>query len=106
MKTFTFDINLSCWVQGIEVEADSYEEALEILNSMSADEIVDEGYVKRKDISDIDYDVEDDEEDEEEFEDDEDDLDFDDNYELADGGKYDENVGHIVYPNDDDDDEE
>ncbi len=91
MKTFTLDFDLDLWVTGVEIEADSYEEAIEKLRGMSADEIIEEGYVKNKEIKDVDYTVEDDEEDEEEFEEDDeddytrwDDLDFDDDNDIDD----------------------
>jgi competence protein ComGC len=46
---------LSAWVQQVEIEANSYEEAEQLLNEMSVSEIAREGYVKEKDISQIDY---------------------------------------------------
>lgn len=63
MKKFVFDFNLSVWVQNVEIEAEDYEEAVEKLGRMSAYDIVDEGYVKNSDITDLDYEeVEDDDE--------------------------------------------
>ena len=59
MPKFIFDFNLSVWVQNVEVEADNYEEAVEKLGRMTAYDIVDEGYVKNSDITDLDYEVED-----------------------------------------------
>ena len=99
MPTYTFDFDLDAWIRNLEIEADNKEEALEKLNKMSFSDIVDEGYCQRFDISDIDCTSDE----EEEPEDDEDEEDDD---ELADGGKYDENVGHIVYPRYDDEDED
>ncbi len=61
MKKFIFDFNLSAWIQGIEIEAEDYEEAVEKLGRMSAYDLVSDGYVKNSDITDIDYEVEEDE---------------------------------------------
>lgn len=60
MPTYIFDFNLSAWIQNVEIEADSYEEAVEKLSRMSAEDLIDEGYVKNTDITDLDYEVEDD----------------------------------------------
>lgn len=62
MPKYTFDFNLEAWVAGVEIEADSYEEALEELHKKTAEELLEEGYIKESDISSIDCDVEDDEE--------------------------------------------
>lgn len=64
MPKFIFDFDLDVWVRGLEIEADSYDEAEEILRTMSANELLDEGYAKQWDISEVDYSVEEDEEDE------------------------------------------
>lgn len=75
MKKFTFDLNLEAWVAGIEIEADSYEEALEELNKKTAEEILEAGYIKESEISSIDCEVEDDDE---EYDDDDDSFYIDD----------------------------
>ena len=74
MPTYTFDFNLEAWINGLEIEADSEEEAFEKLRTMSFEDIVDQGYCKRHDISDIDVESDDDypEDDEEDYLDDED----------------------------------
>lgn len=64
MPKYVFDFNLSAWITNLEIDADSYEEAVEKLGRMSAYDIVDEGYVKNIGVSDIDCEVEDDKEDE------------------------------------------
>lgn len=59
-KTFTFDISVDAWINGLEIEAETYEEALAALNDLRLDEIIDDGYVKSFAIKDLDYDVEED----------------------------------------------
>ena len=78
MPTYTFDFNLSAWIRGLEIEADSEEEAREKLNAMSIDDIVDLGYCSNFDITSVDVEsdeeyIYDDEDDEEYIYDDEDD---------------------------------
>lgn len=52
---FKFDFNLSAWIQNVEVEAASLEEAKEKLGQMSIEDMVDnEGYIKQTDITDLD----------------------------------------------------
>ena len=69
-----FDFVLEAWMQGVEIEADSYEEALRKLYAMDVEDLISEGYIKELDIKqeegvitektvkvrayDIDYDVE------------------------------------------------
>ena len=69
-----FDFVLDVWMQGVEIEADSYEEALRKLYAMDVEDLISEGYIKESDIKqedgeivektvkvrayDIDYDVE------------------------------------------------
>lgn len=48
-----FDCNLEAWAAGIEIEADSYDNALAKLYSMTFEQIVEEGIVKEFKISDI-----------------------------------------------------
>lgn len=69
MPKYIFDFNLSCWIQRLEIEADSEEEAQEKLRKMPALDLVDYGYVHSSDISDVDVEVE--EEDEDDYDDDE-----------------------------------
>lgn len=59
---FTFDFNLSAWIQDLKIEAENYDEAMEKLRTMSAYDIVDEGYVKNTDITDLDYTTDEEEE--------------------------------------------
>jgi len=73
MKTYTFDFDLDAWISGVEIDADSYEEALEKLRKMKFEDIVSEGYCNRFDINDIDYEVEDDDDDYDDENDEEDD---------------------------------
>ena len=75
MPTYTFDFNLSAWIRGLEIEADSEEEAREKLNAMSIDDIVDLGYCSNFDITSVDV------ESDEEYIEDEDDEEYDDDYE-------------------------
>ena len=60
MKTFTFDFAVQAWIKGLEIEAETYEEAEKELLSMSLEKIVDKGFVKDSDISDIECETEDD----------------------------------------------
>jgi hypothetical protein len=48
-----FDCNLEAWVTGIEIEADSYDNALAELYSMTFEQLVAEGIVKEFKISDV-----------------------------------------------------
>ncbi len=62
MPKYTFDFELEAWIRGVEIEADSYDEALEILlGEMTVEELVSKGSVEDFDLNDIDCDVEDDE---------------------------------------------
>lgn len=63
MPKYIFDFNLSCWVRGLKIEADTYEEAKEELLKKTAEQLLEEGYCNDSDITDLDYTVEDDEED-------------------------------------------
>lgn len=53
MKKFSFDFNLSAWVSSLEIEAEDYDSALEQLKAMSLEDIVDQGYVKDSEITDL-----------------------------------------------------
>ena len=79
MPTYTFDFNLEAWIRGLEIEADSYEEAVQQLNNLSLDDIASEGYVQDISITDIDY-----ESDEDDYIDDDDEDDYLDDEELED----------------------
>ena len=54
---FRFNFNLEVWVDGIEIEAKSEEEAIEQLYKMPVKEYLEEGYDRESDISDIDSEV-------------------------------------------------
>ena len=60
MKKFSFDFSLDAWIQNVEVEAKTLEEAKDILRQMSIDEMLETGYVKSSDIEDLDYEIEED----------------------------------------------
>jgi hypothetical protein len=49
-----FDFNLNAWIKGVEVEATSYDEAIEKLHSLTFDEILETGFSKDFSIDDID----------------------------------------------------
>lgn len=69
-KTFTFDFNLNAWIRGLEIEADSYEEALEKFKMMSFSDIALNGYAKDFEVSDVDVEYEEQDDDEFDYEDD------------------------------------
>lgn len=48
-----FDFNLNAWIKGIEVDADSYEDALAKLYGMSFEELVELGYSKEFKLDDV-----------------------------------------------------
>ena len=48
------DFNLSAWIQGVEVEATSYEDAVTKLHQMTFDELIETGFSKDFTISDVD----------------------------------------------------
>ena len=50
---FKFNFNLNVWVDGIEVDANNYDEAVEKLYQMSVRNYLEEGYDRESDISDI-----------------------------------------------------
>lgn len=51
---FEFDFNVSAWLQGIKIEAESFEEAQEMLHKMSLADLVQEGIVKQMEITSVD----------------------------------------------------
>ena len=54
---FRFNFNLEVWMDGIEIEAKSEEEAIEQLYKMSVREYFEEGYDRESDISDVESEV-------------------------------------------------
>lgn len=54
MKKFTFDFSVDAWIDGVEIDADSYDEAVEELRLMTLEKLVDRGHVKDFDVLDID----------------------------------------------------
>lgn len=49
-----FDFNLNAWINGVEVDADSYEDAVAKLHGMSFEELVELGYSKEFKLDDVD----------------------------------------------------
>lgn len=49
-----FDFNLNAWIKGIEIDANSYEDALAKLYGMSFEELVELGYSKEFKLDDVD----------------------------------------------------
>lgn len=58
MPRYTFDFDLDSWIQGVKIDAESYEEAKNKLCSMSFQDLIDEGYIKDFSIKDLDCEVE------------------------------------------------
>lgn len=54
MKKFKFDFNMSAWIQDVEISAESYEEAKKEFDSMTVEDLIDEGYIKDFSITDLD----------------------------------------------------
>ena len=52
-----FNFNLEAWIEGVEIEADSEEEAKEKLYRMNAQELIEAGYVNTSDVDDVDGEV-------------------------------------------------
>ena len=75
MPKFTFDFNLEAWIRYLEIEADSYEEAVTKLNKLSLDDIASKGYCEELSIKDLDS-----ESDEDDHTDDDDEEDEEDDY--------------------------
>ena len=57
MKTYKLDFNLSAWIQGVEIEAENEDEAVNKLMNMSVDEMLESGVIKDCDYSNIDTDI-------------------------------------------------
>jgi hypothetical protein len=49
-----FDFNLNAWIKGVEIDADSYEDAVAKLHGMSFEELVELGYSKEFKLDDVD----------------------------------------------------
>ena len=52
-----FNFNLEAWIEGVEIEADSEEEAREKLYRMNAQELIEAGYVNTSDVNDVEGEV-------------------------------------------------
>jgi len=53
-----FDFNLNAWIQGIEIEADSVEQAQEKLSSMSLEDMIEAGAcIKDSDVESVDAEI-------------------------------------------------
>lgn len=52
-----FNFNLKAWIEGVEIEADSEEEAKEKLYRMNAQELIEAGYVNTSDVDDVEGEV-------------------------------------------------
>ena len=52
-----FNFNLEAWIEGVEIEADSEEEAKEKLYRMNAQELIEAGYVNTSDVDDVESEV-------------------------------------------------
>ena len=48
-----FDFNLQAWIQDVEIEADSIEEAENKLYGMTVQELIEAGYVHTSDLDDV-----------------------------------------------------
>ena len=60
MKKFIFEFNVEAWIKGVEIEADTYQEAEDKLYRHTLEDLIEKGHVKDSNISDIDCEVEDD----------------------------------------------
>jgi len=49
-----FNFNFEAWLDGVEVEADSYDEAVNKLNGMSMEEMLESGYIKQSEVTQVD----------------------------------------------------
>ncbi len=57
MAKFKFDFNLEAWIQGVEIEAESYEEAERKLYKMTVEELIEAGYIHTSDLDDVDAEI-------------------------------------------------
>ena len=53
MAKYSFDFNLQAWMRNVEIEADSYEEAESKLYKMTAEELIEAGYIQTSDLEDV-----------------------------------------------------
>lgn len=60
MKKFIFEFSVDAWIKGVEIEADTYQEAENKLHRHTLEDLIEKGYVQDSDISDIECEVEDD----------------------------------------------
>lgn len=58
-KWYNFDFSIDAWIQNLEIQADSFEEAKEMLLDKRLSELIEEGYVKDYEIRDLEYTVDD-----------------------------------------------
>ena len=54
---FKFNFNLEVWVDGVEIDAKTYDEALEKLYQMTTQQYLEEGYDRNSTISDVEGEV-------------------------------------------------
>ena len=52
-----FDFNLQAWIQDVEIEADSIEEAEEKLYRMTVAELIEAGYIHTSDLDDVESEI-------------------------------------------------
>ena len=57
MAKYSFDFNLQAWIQDVEIEADSYEEAESKLYRMTVEELIEAGYIHTSDVEDVDVEI-------------------------------------------------
>ena len=57
MAKYSFDFNLEAWIQGVEIEADSYEEAESKLYRMTVEELIEAGYIHTSDVDNVDVEI-------------------------------------------------
>lgn len=55
---FVVDLNVNAWLKAIEIEADSKDEVKDILKGMSLEEMLETGYERNLELSDIDITLE------------------------------------------------
>ena len=52
-----FNFNLQAWIQDVEIEADSIEEAESKLYGMTVEELIEAGYIHTSDLDDVDAEI-------------------------------------------------
>lgn len=55
MKVYRFDLDVDAWIKNVEVVAETKEEAIKKLNSMSCEELIEDGYVHDFSIKEIEF---------------------------------------------------